>query len=101
MEMHGERLLLRLLDITALMTCSLPMQEIWCLFARWDRSIPTLETMVLVACALDCSVVDLLAPPADSQYITLRSDDVQRAKDALAVVHAIIASRKSVRRAHR
>jgi transcriptional regulator with XRE-family HTH domain len=53
-------------------------------------SNPSLETMVLVACALDCSVVDLLTPQNAEPHVTLGADAVRQAQEALDALRCVL-----------
>ena len=57
-------------------------------------SNPSLESMALVAGALDCTVADLLTPTCAAPYLTLRIEDVQRAQEALAILGSVLVPRK-------
>jgi transcriptional regulator with XRE-family HTH domain len=59
-------------------------------------SNPSLETMVLVACAMDCSDVDLLAPTSADPYVTLGADAVRRAQAAVEELRLVLRTRQRV-----
>src|SRR5688572_15662257 len=61
-------------------------------------SNPSLESMALVATALDCAVSDLL--PAGNEYnVSIRTDDMRRAQEALAVLSSVLSTRRRARKA--
>jgi transcriptional regulator with XRE-family HTH domain len=55
------------------------------------NSNPSLETMMLVACALECDLTTLLRPESGSVCVTLREDDMRRAQDAINVICSVLA----------
>jgi len=62
------------------------------------RANPSLVTMLLVAGALDCDLQQLFQPDGASNYITFRATDVQRGRDAVAVLASMLAARKNAPR---
>jgi XRE family transcriptional regulator, fatty acid utilization regulator len=61
---------------------------------------PSLVTMELIADALGCELIDLIAREEPSPYLRLRQDDVRRAHEAMAVLNNILPTphRRLVRR---
>ena len=57
-------------------------------------SNPSLESMALVAGALDCNVSDLLSPGNACQCVPILDHDRRRAQEALAVLGSILKPRK-------
>lgn len=63
------------------------------------ESNPSLVTMMLVAGALECNLVDLLPiEKASDAYVAFRAEDVRRAQDALAVLGSIVTRHKPASR---
>jgi transcriptional regulator with XRE-family HTH domain len=64
-------------------------------------SNPSLESMVIVACALDCSLTDLLPGEETVPSLQVRVDDMRRAQEALVVLSSVLITRKRARRRRR
>jgi transcriptional regulator with XRE-family HTH domain len=66
----------------------------WKWISQIERGVsnPSLASMVLVANALGCHVADLLRPH-DPRIVTVRTQDIERARSALAVLTAVVVPR--------
>ena len=56
-------------------------------------SNPSLESMALVADALECNLTDLLSQGDEPSSVVILADDLRRAQEALAVLSACLRRR--------
>lgn len=61
------------------------------------ESNPSLESMAMVAAALDCQLSDLLPSDPSPAFVTLREADLRRAQDALTVAVTALRRRSRLR----